>query len=280
MIDRRYGKTTAAKLLLALGLGVPLVLTIVMSLQPSVDQVWPPSPLHWQRLLADGDVGHSILRSLVLAAISGAVATLVAWPAACVAALGRGMLERFIVVTATIVLFSDPVARIFGWVELLKDHGLLNWVLQALGLPPLMTFYGTTGSVILGTALSWAPVALLAAYAVLRRIDPAIIQSARECGASEWRLLRDMLLPLSRVGWIGGFAIAFLGSLGAILEPRLLGDSRSLGLAELLQKILDSEFDWPAAACVALILIAIAVVVVAGLAALLARHLRQEVRAS
>lgn len=279
MIARRAAGTAGAKTFLALGLGLPIVLSILMSLQPSMEQAWPPSLTHWQEILTGETIVNAALRSLALAAITGILATLVAWPAACVAALSNGGLGRVIVVTATIVLFSDPVARIFGWVELLKDHGLLNWLLQHIGLPPLMTFFGTTSSAIFGTALSWAPAALLAIYAALRRIDPAVIFAARECGASEWRLLWTILVPLSRIGWIGGFATAFLGSLGAILEPRLLGNSREPGLAELLQKILDSEFNWPLAACVALLLAAITIIVVVALAGLLARHLRSEVRA-
>jgi ABC-type spermidine/putrescine transport system permease subunit I len=279
VIARRAVGTAGAKTFLVLGLGLPIGLSILMSLQPSNEQAWPPSLTHWQDILTGASVIDATLRSLALAAITGILATIIAWPAACIAALGNGRLGRAIVVTATIVLFSDPVARIFGWVELLKDHGLLNWLLQHIGLPPVMTFFGTTGSVILGTALSWAPAALLAIYAALRRIDPAVIFAARECGASEWRLLLTILVPLSRIGWIGGFAAAFLGSLGAILEPRLLGNSREPGLAELLQKILDSEFNWPLAACVALLLIVITIGMVIGLTGLLARHLRDEARA-
>ena len=278
MIAPRTVGTFGAKTFLALGLGLPIGLAILMSLQPSNEQAWPPSLTHWLDILSGETVINAMLRSLVLAAIAGILATVIAWPAACVAALSNGALGRVIVVTATIVLFSDPVARIFGWVALLKDHGLLNWLLRHSGLPPQMTFFGTTGSVVLGTALSWAPAALLAIYAALRRIDPGVVFAARECGASEWRLLWTILVPLSRIGWIGGFAAAFLGSLGAILEPRLLGNGREPGLAELLQKILDSEFNWPLAACVALILIAITIAVVMALVRLLVRHLNNEAR--
>jgi molybdate transport system permease protein len=64
------------------------------------------------------------------------------------------------------------------------------------------------------------PLVYLTARAALEQVDPALGESARTLGASEWRVLREVMLPLAWPGVLAGTILAFaraLGEFGATL---------------------------------------------------------------
>ena len=100
---------------------------------------------------------------------------------------------------------------------------------------------------------------ILPLYASLVRLDVSIIEAAADLGAKKWDIFRTIVLPLSIPGIVAGSLLVFIPAVGEFVIPALLGGPEQL----MLGKVIWTEFfrnrDWPVAAAIAIILIAIIV---------------------
>ena len=105
--------------------------------------------------------------------------------------------------------------------------------------------------------LTYLPLMILPLYASLVRLDVFIIEAAADLGAKKWDIFRTIVLPLSIPGIIAGSLLVFIPAVGEFVIPALLGGPEQL----MLGKVIWTEFfrnrDWPVAAAIAIILIAI-----------------------
>jgi len=105
--------------------------------------------------------------------------------------------------------------------------------------------------------LTYLPLMILPLYASLVRLDVSIIEAAADLGAKKWDIFRTIVLPLSIPGIVAGSLLVFIPAVGEFVIPALLGGPEQL----MLGKVIWTEFfrnrDWPVAAAIAIILIAI-----------------------
>ena len=98
---------------------------------------------------------------------------------------------------------------------------------------------------------------ILPLYASLVRLDISIIEAAADLGAKKWDIFRTIVLPLSIPGIVAGSLLVFIPAVGEFVIPALLGGPEQL----MLGKVIWTEFfrnrDWPVAAAIAIVLIAI-----------------------
>jgi iron(III) transport system permease protein len=126
------------------------------------------------------------------------------------------------------VLFTLPSAIPafiwgMGWLSLASPRaGYLN---RLLGEGTL-DIYGRAGIAFV-EGLSGLPLVLLAGAAALRRVDPALEEAARVCGASPLRALLAITLPLTLPSLLSGAVMVFLMAASAFGVPYLLGVSAS-----------------------------------------------------
>ena len=115
----------------------------------------------------------------------------------------------------------------------------------------------TDFSIYSGMILTYLPLMILPLYASLVRLDVSIIEAAEDLGAKKWDIFRTIVLPLSIPGIVAGSLLVFIPAVGEFVIPALLGGPEQL----MLGKVIWTEFfrnrDWPVAAAIAIILIAI-----------------------
>jgi spermidine/putrescine transport system permease protein len=144
---------------------------------------------------------------------------------------------------------------------LLRDTGILNSVLQSLGIirEPLPLLYND-GAVILGLVYGFLPFMVLPLYATLERLDPSLLEAAADLGARPWRALVSVTLPLCAPGIRAGAILVFVPCLGTYLTSDLLGGSKTVLIGNLVQNQFTTARDWPFGAALSLALMAIAMV--------------------
>ncbi len=196
---------------------VPLVLVVAVSFSASPVMSFPPRDftLRWfQYLFRSADWLHAIRNSLLVAAATACLSTLVATPAAL--ALGdrsrRNGVLRLLVYSP---LFVSPI--VIG-ISLL----MLTSVLRGL--------YQTYWLVILAHSLWGVPLAMIAISAVLGGIDPMLPEAARDAGASAWQAFREVTLPLAKTGILIGWLFAFLGSFEEFVMALFLTTAKTVTL--------------------------------------------------
>ena len=239
--------------------GAPFAIVIVYSLLTrgaygGLGLPWTAE--NYQRLVDPLYLGI-VLRSLVMAAATTAICLLLGFPLALF--ISRAGSRKNIYLQLVILPFwTSFLVRLYAWLFLLRDTGLINTALQHLGLihDPLPLLYND-GAVLLGLVYGYLPFMVLPVYATLERLDPALVEAAADLGAKPWPTLLHVILPLSAPGIRAGSILVFIPALGAYLTPDLLGGGRTVLIGNLVQNQFTNARDWPFGAALSVGLMAL-----------------------
>jgi len=154
--------------------------------------------------------------------------------------------------------WTSFLVRTYAWIFLLRDTGLFNTALQALGVihEPLPLLYNN-GAVLLGLVYGCLPFMVLPIYATLERLDPSLVEAAADLGARPLTTVFRVVVPLSKPGIVAGSVLVFIPCLGAYLTPDLLGGGRTVLVGNLVQNQFTTARDWPFGSAVSIALMGI-----------------------
>ncbi|MGD9542826.1 MAG: ABC transporter permease [Methylocystis sp.] len=212
----------------------------------------------YRALFSDTLYVESYLSSLTIAAIATLITLLVAYPFALAMARAPERWRPILIGLAAAPFWTSFLIRVYAWMALLKDEGLINNALMALGVisTPLRMF-ATPGAVVVGIVYSYLPFMLLPLYAALERQDPSLREAAADLGAAPAQVFLRVTLPLSREGVFAGALLVFIPAVGEFVIPDLLGGSETLMIGRTLWNDFFSNHDWPAASAAAITLVAL-----------------------
>jgi spermidine/putrescine transport system permease protein len=167
----------------------------------------------------------------------------------------RKQLYSFLVI---LPFWSSDLVRLYAWITLLADHGIINNVLLTLGvlLQPLPLLYNE-GAVVLGLVYTYLPFMVLPLYASLERLDRTVLEAAADLGASPAERFAKVTLPLTTGGILSGAVLVFVPSVGEFLIPELLGGAKTMLLGKFIALKFTGLRNWPLGAAYALVLVAI-----------------------
>src|SRR5579863_7743536 len=196
-------------------------------------------------------------RSCWIAAVATALCVVLAFPLALF--IARSGSKKNLYLSLVILPFwTSFLVRTYAWMFLLRDTGLINTLLQKLGLihNPLPLLYND-GAVILGLIYGYLPFMVLPLYATLERLDRNLLEASADLGARPWATLTHVMVPLCAPGIRAGAILVFIPCLGAYLTPDLLGGGKSVMVGNLIQNQFTTARDWPFGSAVSLVLMAI-----------------------
>ena len=215
----------------------------------------------WAALAEDSLYWQSYLSSLRLAALATLLTLCVAWPMAYAMARAPERLRPTLVILAIAPFWTSFVIRVYAWIAILKDEGLLNHALLSLGLiaEPLRVF-ATDAAVLTGIVYSYLPFMVLPLYNSIAKQDPALLEAAADLGARPLTAFWLITFRLSRPGMIAGSLLVFIPAVGEFVIPDLLGGSDNLMIGRTLWTEFFDNRDWPRASAVAVVLLALLLV--------------------
>jgi spermidine/putrescine transport system permease protein len=222
-----------------------------------------PWTLESYERLADPLYLRVFVRSFWMAALATATCLVLGFPLALF--ISRAGRRKNLYLQLVILPFRTSfLVRIYAFLFLLRDTGLINTTLQALGVirDPLPLLYND-GAVLLGLVYGYLPFMVLPLYATLERLDPSLVEAAADLGARPWATVTRVLVPLSAPGIRAGSILVFIPCLGAYVTPDLLGGGRTVLIGNLVQNQFTTARDWPFGAAASLVLMAIVTVLVA-----------------
>lgn len=213
------------------------------------------------RLLTDPLYVESYLSSLQFASVSTLACLLIGYPIAYGIARARPLLRLLLLVGVLLPFLTSSLLRTYALSGLLRDTGLINQALLALGLTDApIRLLDTPFAVYVGITYNYLPFMVLPLVANLMRLDTTLLQAAADLGARPWRAFLSVTLPLSLPGIIAGSLLVFIPAVGEYVIPALLGGPGSLTIG---QRIWEDFFDarnYPLAAAVAMAMLALIVV--------------------
>ncbi|HMN86317.1 MAG TPA: ABC transporter permease [Bauldia sp.] len=179
-----------------------------------------------------------IIRSVLMAAAVTLTCALLAFPIAYYAArYARGRMKALFYIAVTLPLWSSYLVRVYAWKLILAKEGILNWVIERLGLTPVLDLVlaipvigGPSLSIsYIGTYLVfcylWLPYMILPTQAALERVPSSYIEASADLGAHPGRTFRSVILPLALPGLVAGSIFTFSLTLGDYITPQIVGVS-------------------------------------------------------
>ena len=144
--------------------------------------------------------------------------------------------------------WTSFLLRVYAWIGLLKNNGVINNVLLYLGVihHPLALLQ-TDFAVYIGIVYSYLPFMILPLYANLEKHDPALLEAAADLGARPWRAFLAITLPQSFAGIVAGSLLVFIPAVGEYVIPTLLGRTDQIMIGRVLSDEFFENRDWPVA---------------------------------
>ena len=166
--------------------------------------------------------------SLWLGGVVTGTTLLLAYPAALVMVAVRGTpLFPLIAVAIFSPLLTSVIIRSYGWLYVLSDAGVVNWLLLATGLAdaPVRLIFNWFGTVVAMVHIEM-PFMTFPILSVLMQQPPVLREAAQDLGANGFETWRRVVLPLSLPGVLAGCQIVFATSISAFASPAILGGGR------------------------------------------------------
>jgi putative spermidine/putrescine transport system permease protein len=222
----------------------------------------------WRRFLFDSFHWKVIGDTLLLGLKTVAATLLLGLPLALVYRAAPARWQRVLLFIVVMPLLTSVVVRTFAWIVILGREGLVNRLVLDLGLAaePLRLLQTELGLVISLTQIEM-PLLLLPVLAVMVRIDPNVLDASASLGASRWRTLFRVILPLTAPGIAAGSALVFASATTAFISQSVIAGSRLVYLPAMIWQQAMVVAHWPFAATAAISLLLSVSAVIAVIAA-------------
>jgi spermidine/putrescine transport system permease protein len=202
------------------------------------------------------------VRSFVYAGVATVLALVIAYPLAYTIAFKAGRWRNALLFAVVAPFFTTYLIRTIAWETILSDESPVTSVLQAVGLAPSGHVLATSGAVIAGLTYNFLPFMILPLYASLERIDVRLIEAAKDLYASASQAFWRVTLPLSAPGIVAGTLLTFIPAAGDYVNAQFLGGVGNRMIGNVIQSLYLSQADYPAAAALSFVLMALIMVAV------------------
>ncbi len=179
----------------------------------------------------------ALVVSLWLSVISTVICFILAYPLAYILSQMKFNAGKFVVFIFILPMWMNFLLRTLAWQTLIEKTGVINGLLAALNLPT-MRIINTNYAIVLGMVYNFLPFMILPLYNTLAKIDPSVINAARDLGANGFITFKRIILPLSVPGIISGITMVFVPSLTTFVISNILGGSKIL----LIGNVIEQEF--------------------------------------
>ena len=195
-----------------------------------------------------------LFRTARIAASVMLLSLLLGYPLAYYMSFHAGVRKELLYQLVIVPLWVSYLVRGYAWKTILGSDGVLNGFLQYLHITrePVSFFLYSPFAVILMLTHIYTPFVFLPLYASLEHIPRNLIEASHDLGASPRATFFRVILPLSLPGLLAGATFAFVLTLGDFLGPLLVGGPSSVMIANIVQSLFGTAYDWPLGAAISI----------------------------
>ena len=199
--------------------------------------------------------------SFLLSLETTVICLLIGYPFAYIIANSSEKIKPFLVLLLMLPFWINSMIRIYGWNTLLRSSGIVNHLLISLGVIkiPIEMLY-TDGAVLLGMVYDLLPFTVLPIYTSIEKLDPSLIEAARDLYCNKRHVFTRVILPLTMPGVFAGSIQTFIPSLGLFYIADMMGGAKTMYIGNLIKNQFMSARNWPLGAALSIILIVITLV--------------------
>ena len=205
-----------------------------------------------------GTYQEQYIRSLQYGFAATVLCFVIAFPLAYFIAFRAGRAQSLLLFVVVAPFFTSYLLRTIGWRTILGDDSIILGPLKAIGLvDPSARFLDTPFSVIAGIAYNFVPFMILPIYVSLEKIDRRLLEAAQDLYASSWGAFRRITLPLAIPGIFAGSLLTFIPAIGDFVNAELLGGPDTPMIGNVIQRQFLVVRDYPTAAALSFMLMAL-----------------------
>ncbi|TIL31980.1 ABC transporter permease [Mesorhizobium sp.] len=274
-IRDRWLLSAPALVIIFLAATGPLLIVVIYSFLtpgPYGDVVWKFSADGWLSVLMQRDIFDDTLafadahlsifwRSISLSFYTTVLTLFFGFPTAYFIATRPPKTREIWVFLVTIPFWTNLLIRTFAMQQVIRNEGLVNTALMALGIikQPLQIM-NTDAAILLGMIYIYLPLMVLPIYASMEKLDFRLVEAGYDLYAGRWQVLRRIILPLIKPGVIAGSILVFIPSLGAYVIPRVLGGGKNMMLGNLIELQFGAGRNWPLGAAISITLMVLVMI--------------------
>jgi spermidine/putrescine transport system permease protein len=202
-----------------------------------------------------------LFRSVRIAASVTALSLLLGYPLAYYMSFHAGPRKELLYQLVIIPLWVSYLVRGYAWKTILGSDGVLNAFLQYAHITrePVSFFLYSPFAVVLVLTHIYTPFVFLPLFASLEHIPRNLVEASHDLGATPRATFFRVILPLSLPGLLAGATFAFVLSLGDFLAPILVGGPSSIMIANIVQSLFGTAYDWPLGAAISICILLLTV---------------------
>ena len=219
------------------------------------------SPANYLRLFTESIYVESYLSSLWIAGTSTLIMLAIGYPLAYAMARAPKAWRPTLLMLVILPFWTSFLIRVYAWIGILSDEGLLNSLLVGLGvISEPITFLATQRAVYIGIVYSYLPFMVLPLYSSLEKLDETLIEAAQDLGCTPFQAFWRVTFPLSIPGVIAGCFLVFIPAVGEFVIPSLLGGPENMMIGRVVWDEMFTSNNWPRASALAVVMIGLIVV--------------------
>lgn len=198
---------------------------------------------------------NTFLESFQLAVTSTVIICLVGYPFGYfMARMSEGRKKKAMLLLM-LPFWVNSLIRLYGWIIILQNKGLMNTVLKALGIieKPLKILYSYP-AVVVGMVYVLLPFMILSVYSSAEKMDWSLVEAARDLGASRTKAFWTVTFKLTIPGLLSGIILTFIPSMGLFFIADILGGNKIVLVGSLIQEQMTKVGNWPFGAALAVVM--------------------------
>jgi spermidine/putrescine transport system permease protein len=174
-------------------------------------------------------------QSVGFALISALICLLLGYPVAYYIAHRGPVAQKLLYMLVMLPMCMSFLLRTLAWVGLLQDTGIINNILDAIGIGRLQLIR-TPGAVILGMVYNYLPYMILPLYATIVKLDDRLIEAAEDLGCKPVQTFSRVILPLSMPGILSGITMVFVPAVSTFYISQKLGNPDTILIGDIIEK--------------------------------------------
>ncbi|MGH2757137.1 MAG: ABC transporter permease [Actinomycetota bacterium] len=243
---------------LLLFFAIPMVTMFSVSLQEGSLEQGYRLTFHWANYSdAFGDSSTQAFRSISYAGIVTVATFLISYPMAYWIAFRAGRKKHLFLLLLLLPYFTPFLIRTLSWKFVLADTGVFLGPLKDWGLlDESFRLLATPLSVIAGITYNFLPFMALPLFVALDRLDPAMLEAARDLYSDRFSAFRKVTFPLSLPGVFAGSLLTFIPAVGDFIDAELLGNPSTTMIGNVIEREFTDSFNYPEGAALSFLLMA------------------------
>ncbi|AWZ19322.1 binding-protein-dependent transport systems inner membrane component [Roseovarius sp. TM1035] len=244
---------------IALLIVIPHIDMLILSLREKVaPRVYETGFRNYADFAATWVYPWTLLRTVVFSIIATVLTFLIGFPVAYyIAKIAQGRTKAALFMLCLLPFWVSEIVRVFGWMLLLRETGLISNALQGLGITsgPVEFLYNDA-AILIGLVYTSMLFMIVPLISTIDGMDDALVEAGYDLGGNGWTVLTRIVIPFAMPGIIAGSIVVFMLALGNYLTPTLLGGKSGQWFTAQIYSQFITRFNWELGSAFGFILLA------------------------